>query len=70
MEKLTDLANKSDEFKHGYGNGRIDEEYLWKCKIASEIEKLEEERKELTYATPMIDCQIGVLKRLKKAEGK
>ena len=39
MEKLTDLANKSDEFKHGYCNGRIDEEYLWKCKIKAKIGK-------------------------------
>lgn len=61
MEKLTDLANKSDEFKHGYCNGRIDEEYLWKCKIKAKIEEL----KETADEDNMEDfVRIGILQSL------
>ena len=40
MEKLTDLTNKSAEFKYHYGLGWIDCNYTWKMKIREKIKEL------------------------------
>ena len=70
LEKKLDLDYAEEKIKEAYIDGTNVAHNLcnkkWVEIIQAQIQELENERKDLVYAQPFVDGQIGVLKRVLK----